>query len=173
MRRILVAAAVLFISACGAARAPVATFEALPSRVESGKTVVVEDAAGQPHRGRLVRLEPDLIAFEDNGVERTLASPDVRRVYACCDSIGNGAAIGLGVGVLAGILTLGEMLNPFEVTTDQVIGSLILLGGLGAAVGAGIDASNHKDELVYLAPAVTARFSGGSKRPLLSVTVTW
>ncbi len=163
----------LLTAACGAARAPATSFEALPSRLEIGKSVVVDDAAGQQHRGRLVRITPDAIAFREDSVERSLASADVRRVHACCDSLGNGAAIGLGVGMLAGILTLGKVLNPFEATTDQVIGSLILLGGFGAAAGAAIDASNHKDELVYLAPGVTASVGGGPKRPLLTVTVTW
>jgi hypothetical protein len=170
---IVVATLALLTSACGAARAPVTSFEALPSRLEIGKTVVVDDAAGQQHRGRLVRISPDRIAFRDNGTERALASGDVIRIAVCCDSLANGAAIGLGIGVLSGLLALGQVLNPYEATNEQVFGSLILFGGLGAAAGAGIDASNHKDELVYLAPGVTARFSGGPKRPLLTVTVTW
>ncbi|MGE0461483.1 MAG: hypothetical protein AB7Q16_08955 [Vicinamibacterales bacterium] len=120
MRTLIVAVMASFAAACGAARAPVATFEALPSRLAEGKMVIVDNVAGQQYRGRLVRLGADLIAFEDSGVERRLASADVRRVYASCDSLTNGAAIGLGVGVLAGVLTRGRPSDVLVGSDDEV-----------------------------------------------------
>lgn len=172
MRALVVTVMAAFGVACGAARAPITTFEALPSRVANGKTVVVDDVTGQRHRGRLVRLGPDFMAFADDGVERTLASADIRRVFACCDSLANGAAIGFGLGLAGGLATGGQWIE-FGMSLGDGIGVLMLFGGVGAVVGAGIDASLRKDELVYVAPGVTVGLGGGPRRPMLGMTVTW
>jgi hypothetical protein len=173
MRSFMTACAV-FALGCGAARAPVATsFEDLPGRLESGKRVTIDDVAGQLRQGTLVRVEPDRIVFSNEGIQTVLKSTEVRQVTACCDPVANGAAIGFGIGVVAGFFTLGATANPFQVTTNQVVLGLVIGGALGAAAGAGVDASTHTDEIVYQAPGLTVALRGSPSRPTVNFTFRW
>lgn len=172
--RCIVTACAVFAVGCGAARAPVATsFEDLPARLESGKRVTIDDVTGQQQRGTLVRVDMDRIVFSNAGIQTTLASGDVRRVTTCCDSVANGAAIGFGIGAVAGFFTLGATANPFQVTTNQVVLGLAIGGALGAAAGAGVDASTHTDEIVYQAPGLSIALDASPSRPTVTITVRW
>jgi hypothetical protein len=175
MRHVIVAVVVAFTSACGAARAPIATtFEELPARVIVGQTVAVDDDSGARHRGPLVRISPDGLVLREKGAEFSYPSAGVRRVATCCDPLANGAAIGAVAGLVLGLVGSVQTANNFVTPSEgRVAAGLLLLAAIGAGIGVGIDAAVRPDTVVFQAPGVTARVAGAPGRPQMAVTVAW
>jgi hypothetical protein len=141
------------------------SFDELQRTLKVGQTVFVTDESGRQTKGEvadvsassLVVLTPDTRTFVEGAVR------EIRRT----DRWWKGALIGLGVGAIpgaaAGLAGCAQYNRPACVT-DPIVGALVL-GGIGAAIGAVIDASVNKvGKLLYASPRQTP---GVTLSPLL------
>jgi hypothetical protein len=171
-RLVILIGAVAVMAGCGAARAPMTTtFAQLPDHLNVGDTVTVEAADGAEVRGRVVRMAPDAIVVTGTSDERMVDASGVLRISACCDSLQNGALIGLGSGALFGVLVAAGF-SDNGADEDAIVGAL-LFGGIGAGLGVGLDALVSSDRLIYKVPTVTPRARVGPRGGAVGVTVTW
>ena len=126
---------------------PVATsFEELRQVLKNGQAVVVTDASGRRARGRvadvsrssLVVRVPEARTFTE-GTVKEIRSPDTLR---------SGALTGLGIGAGAGLAMVAAMCYDGADCgpSAQVVG---IAGGIGAAIGAGIDALMDRGRVLY------------------------
>ena len=159
------------------------------STIAAGRAVIVIDNEGRETRGRILRLNPDELTLMVGGRTRTLAPAGVARVFVPGDSKKNGAMIGLLTGAAIGAAsgsqsTCGDFWTGFRpCSVDEKVRLALVagafFGGLGAALGAGIDAIIPGRRLVYerpqkatgavmlLMPAIAASGAG------LSMGVSW
>jgi hypothetical protein len=143
--------AVLVLAGIGALQAPVraqggqaGTFDQLGMLVSLGEKVTVTPAAGTPFSGRIAALSPDSLTVRVGKEVRTLLEQDVDSIrHRRDDSLANGAAWGLGVGVGAGLAMCGTC----HIGPGLMMGGI--LGGIGAGVGVGVDALIRGKVVVY------------------------
>ena len=145
MRRVFAAStisALLFVSTTAAAQTPA---DDIRAQVKDGLRVSVTDDQGRDFKGRIIRLTSDVLTIA-KGRERTdIPYTDIVKIDHV-DTLKNGALIGLGVGSVMGVLMVlpsdcepGSFFCGDPGPGNYVAGALFL-GGLGAAVGTGIDA---------------------------------
>jgi len=146
------------------------TFADLPSRLNVGDTVTVEQAEGPKLRGRIVRIRPDELVVNTKGTDVSLPGSRVQRVSMCCDGLMNGTLIGLGI---SGFLGLFATNFSDDSTSGDVIVNAIIFGGIGAGLGAGLDALIRTEKTVYRARPVSARVSLAPGRQQAGVTWSW
>jgi hypothetical protein len=148
--------ALLALPTLAAAQEPVRDFTQLNTRLRPGDTIWVTDAQGREVKGRITALGADALTLEGGG-GRTFGAPDVATIAVRRnDSLGNGALIGLAVG---GLGTGVACLTTAE-GQDQEWCVLVaaVYGGLGSAIGVGIDAMIPGKKLVaYRAPGSAGR----------------
>lgn len=149
---LVVAAALLptTVSAQGIAR----SFDELQRTVTVGQTVFVIEKNGRQTKGTVADLSPSslLVLTPDPSTFPQGTVAQIRRP----DRLWKGTLIGLSVGVLPGMLAgfggCAESNEPGCVR-GPIYGALFV-GGISAAIGAGIDAAVGKaGRLIYLAPA--------------------
>lgn len=127
------------------------SFDQLRVLVKAGDTVRVTDRTGDEVRGRLTDVSSSSLMLRVNGARRTFLEGDVAAIHQRRpDSLANGAkwgfAVGAGLGVLAGVVIASE----YKDGGTAVIPLLALTyGGLGAGVGAGIDAMHSSDQVIF------------------------
>ena len=147
----LLTAIALTPSALAAAQEPVRDFTQLNTRLKPGDTVWVTDAAGREVKGKIVDLAPEAVTVKADA-SRTYGPADVNLIHERRpDSLKNGALIGLGVG---GGLALGLCLAAETTEGDGACALAAgIYGGVGAAIGVGIDALIPGRKIVaYRAP---------------------
>ena len=126
----------------------------------AGETIEITDTNGKRVRGKVLDLSPEVVnlaitSADQTRTSRAVAAPDIERIVRV-DSLRNGTLLGLLIGIGAGIAPGVAMAQYCEneagggcaswfLTTDLVI------GGIGAAIGAGIDGVNK--ETIYSARA--------------------
>ena len=191
--RVLVLFLFFLMAPLGAAAQTVAnSFQQLEGRqlLKEGDTILISysQVRGDDDttaRGTLVSLTGTSITVRfDSGEELEIAESDVRRITGeRKDTVWKGAFIGAGVGLGYGAVTSILICSSgWDCEAGGTAGYLLVLSGIGFAVGAGIDAAHGKPqmEVVYLeSPPVTGSVTV-SVFPILSrktkgvrVTVTW
>lgn len=150
---------------------PVASVDRLADRLNAGDHVRVVDSAGRDHTGAVATLTPAEIGLDRGGgaVER-LATTDIREVWTRRrDSVRNGALIGFGsvaVSYCGLALSWG---NPRQCALPAMF-----LGGLGAGLGALVDAAFTRRFAVFrAADSVALRFETPREGVALGATVRW
>src|SRR5262245_12259308 len=155
-----------------------------------GLAVIVVDDQGRETRGRTLQLTPDELTLMVDGKTRTLGRSRVARVFAPGDSLKNGMMIGLLTGAAIGAVsgatqsTCGGFMEPLRTCSagDRAGFALVggaLFGGLGTALGAGIDAMIPGRRLLYQKPlksngvvmSLTPAFAASGTG--LSMRVSW
>lgn len=122
---------------------------ASPAAAQSAPSTPLLDTA--PVRGRLLDLTPETIALLVDGKRVEIPMNTVVAVHVGGDSVGNGAAIGGGVaGFFAALLCAGVSCGA------EAIPGIAFYVGIGALVGAGVDA------LVVEPTTVFQRTPGGA-----------
>lgn len=120
---------------------------------------VTQSDSGEIVRGRLVELSRESLSIltpDNRRVEMPIER--VLRIEARGDSLRNGAAI--GAGVMAGITALSCASWGAEA---ECIPMVLVESGLGALIGAGIDALNAGRTAIYIRPGTgVARGVGGN-----------
>ena len=110
---------------------------------------VTQSSSGEVVRGRIVDLSPEsltILTADNRRVDMPLDR--VLRIEARGDSLKNGAVIGaLVLGTMMGL-----MCGDFE-GGGQCITAVVLDAGIGALIGAGVDALNGGRSPLYSRPA--------------------
>jgi hypothetical protein len=127
----------------------------LGTAVTPGMDVWITDSSGREEKSRIVGVSGGIVTSTAGGDVRRFNASDVRRIRARqSDSVMNGALIGAGAAV-ASALFLCTRMEPWENCRDDV-GPLLLIGGIGAGVGIGIDALIRGRKTIYEAPEGSA-----------------
>jgi hypothetical protein len=160
---VLAVVSLLLAFALAAAQEPVRDFAQLNTRLRPGDTIWVTDAQGREVKGRIAAIGADALTL-DAGGSKTFSAGDVRLVMERQhDSLANGALIGLGVGGLG--TGLACLASADGADREWCFLAAIVYGGIGAAIGLGIDVMIPGKKLVaYRAPGST-----GSSQARLSV----
>jgi hypothetical protein len=119
--------------------------------VKSGDTVRVTDRRGEETRGAIVDLSPSSLALRVDGTQRTFLERDIAAIHQRRhDSLANGTRwgflVGAGLGVLAGAVVASEYRDGGGVFIPLLA---LTYGGMGAGVGAGIDAMHSSDQVIF------------------------
>jgi hypothetical protein len=126
---------VMLAPARATAQEPVAGFDQLSTRLRVGDTIWVTDTSGAEVKGTLSELTSTSLTLKG---ARHFQRQDVRAILERPhDSLKFGALLGLGIGLAAGTVLVA-------VATPESAGdyfSVAIIGGMGAAIGAGIDAA--------------------------------
>ena len=179
------ALALVFVLAPIEARAQLiaTSFEELPMTLQQGETIQVTTASGDTLKGDVLQVSSSGLDLrirtprpEGNtpaATQRRLLENDVRQIVReHRDSLWNGTVVGLAVAALPGIVTIAWGLGAADEgysTGAEIAGAGIVMLGIGAGIGAAVDASLHRRTTVYLRPA-TQRSSRLSMAPLLART---
>jgi hypothetical protein len=151
--------------------------------VKEGETVTVLDDRGQKVKGRLLDVRDDALTIEVHHQPRDAPYTSIVRIDRT-DSKKNGALIGLGVGAGFGIAALaGSSCEPGpgailcgQPDSGNYIATALFFGGIGAALGTGIDAVIRGTRTLYrrpgtaslhVRPVIDARILAGA------ATVSW
>ncbi len=137
---------VLLASTHAAAQEPVESFDQLKTRLRPGSTIYVTDATGHEIKGKILEIASTSLRLSG---QRTFSKAEVLTVFQRPpDSLKTGALVGLGVGVGTVMVLTGMYGGGSGVELAYVY-----CGGIGAAIGAGIDALvPWPKQLVYAAP---------------------
>jgi hypothetical protein len=114
--------------------APAKSLTELKERVKIGELLSVTDSSGREVKGRLLDISTDALKLDLRAGPRTYAEHEIGLVQRP-DTLWKGALIGAAVG--GGIAIVDYSIDPSEPKNAVISVCLI---GVGAAVGAGIDA---------------------------------
>ena len=146
---------------CGAevfAQTPSTPNRSLEMVLTSGMTVWITDSSGREEKTRILEVSGDVVTTAAGEDIRRRRTTDIMRIQSRqSDSVLNGALIGAGAGVAAGLLLCTAM-EPLEVCRNDV-GSMVKLGALGAGIGIGVDALIRGRKTIYERPGVTRVFA--------------
>jgi len=118
------------------------SFGELQTVLKKGQTITVTDASGERVKGKVADVSPSsLVAFIPEA--RMFAEGSVTEIRIAADSLKNGTLIGLGVGGGVGVAVI---LAKCDNGSDCSYALKVAAGyaGIGAAIGAGIDALLYK-----------------------------
>ena len=144
----------VFVAPSSAPAQPVAnSFEELRQVLKKSQTVVVTDASGRQTKGKVADVSASSLVVSIPET-RAFAEGTVREIRRA-DTSRNGALMGLVVGVGAGIAAIKAMCYD-----GPDCGNWLMVGtetaGIGAAIGAGIDALVNKGgKVIYRSPQQT------------------
>lgn len=123
-----------------------------PPQRTSEEVIVTQSDSGQEVRGYLVQLSATTLAILVDGTRVEIPIESVLRIDGQHDSVKNGAA--KGAVVMGGLFVLGCSQTP--ASGSVCVTTAILYTGLGALVGAGIDALHKGRTTIYSKPAAVA-----------------
>lgn len=129
------------------------SFDELPGMLNRGELFTVVDNGGDRHVGRIIDVSPSALSLLVLGVRHDLPAADVSSIHQRRpDPLRNGVLKGLSVAAIPAFLVSGAMYGhayneggSFQPAT----GMLILSLGLGAALGAGLDALVADSVVIY------------------------
>lgn len=124
--------------------------------LKPGDTVYVTDRTEQRIKGKLAGVTGSSVTLTVHGSRREFALQDLREIRVRqSDRLRNGALIGLGAGIGAGLLGIRQTCDLPDRECAVIAGTVLVpIGaGLGALTGAVVDALIHKSSLVYQNPA--------------------
>ena len=147
-------ALILLLFFCGAAQAQTTAADEIRKVVKPGQHLGVTDQGGQEVKGRVVDLGPDSFALQTKGQRRDLRYAETVRIDRM-DSLRNGALFGLMVGAGLGVALVGDSgCDPVafgcaDPSAGNYLATALVFGGVGAAVGTGIDALIGGTRTIY------------------------
>jgi glucokinase len=157
LRRAAVAATLVFVPVQSvAAQSPAEADPRLVIALAPGATVWITDSGGVEQKMRIGNFSGGTVTATVGEGVRRFTTAEIRRVRARrSDSLLNGALIGAGAGIGAG-LYLCSLMEPWETCRDNVA-SMFPGAVLGAGIGVGIDALVRGRKTVYEAPGGSTR----------------
>lgn len=133
--------------------------ENIRARVKDGQKVLITDDQGQQFKGRIGAMAPAKLNIVVDGKSVDVPYDRIVRVDRPNDSLANGALIGLGVGAALGLIAVAREdrngnCSPGDyycgdTTSGGYLAGTLIVGGLGTAVGVGIDALIHRKHEIY------------------------
>ncbi len=120
-----------------------------PGKTAAGEEViVVQSGSGEELHGRLVDLSPESLSILVDGRRIDVPIENVLRIDSTHDSLKNGAIIGAAVMGGLGALSCADIGDAAYCATALVIDT-----GIGALIGAGIDALHKGRSPIYVRTA--------------------
>jgi hypothetical protein len=127
--------------------------------VRAGQKVAITDDQGRESNGRIGTMTASGLTVVSRGATVALPYAEIVRIDRPHDTLANGALIGLSVGAGLGIAVLAAddhaRCDPAVIfgcsnpSAGGYVAAAAILGGLGAAVGVGVDALIHRDRNIY------------------------
>jgi hypothetical protein len=145
------------------------TFDQLRVLVKPGDKITVTDDAGRETSGRLVELSSTSLALIVDDERRDLPASEVNTIrQRRSDPLANGAKWGLGIGAALGLAAGLALSSGYDNDDDgALVGfGILIYGGLGAGIGAGVDALISGNQVIY------ARRTASSSRVTIRPLVT-
>jgi hypothetical protein len=113
-----------------------------------GMTVWITDSSGREQQTRILSVSSDVVTTMDGGEVRYIRPADITLIRARhSDSVINGALIGAGAAIAAGLFMCTRT-EPWENCRDDV-GPIVRIGAIGAGIGVGIDALIRGRRTIY------------------------
>lgn len=142
------------------------SFEQLRVLVKEGDKVRVVDRSGREVQGAVTGLSSSSLTLMVTGGRQTFLESDVEAIsQRRSDSLANGAkwglAVGAGFGMLAGI-TLTSGYDNGSIALVPVLA--LAYGGMGAGIGAGLDALISSNQVIFASRGPTSKVT---VRPVL------
>lgn len=142
------------------AASPQREAEEIGRRVKEGQKVRITDDQGREWRGKIATLAPDTLALVmPDRRQMDIGYGNIMRIDRPHDSLANGALIGLASGATFGFLSViaeetaqcdpGSFFSCSDVSAGAYVVIPAILGGLGAAIGVGIDALIRREPNLY------------------------
>jgi hypothetical protein len=156
--------------------------ERIRGRIRDGQKVVITDDQGRKVTGRIETVGLDSVRILADGQATDVDYGQILRIDRPPDTLANGALIGLGVGAGFGLISLvaehaGCDPQAFLGCPDPRAYLVIPLitGGLGSAIGVGIDALIRRDREIYRRNAVRAAVAPVVRRGVTGavISVSW
>jgi hypothetical protein len=160
--------------------------DAIRQRVKERQKVRVTDDQGREWHGRIEVLAPDsLVLLTKDRQRRDVPYTEIVRIDRPHDTLANGALIGFASGAFFGMLAVvseetadcdpGAFFSCGDPTAAAYVLAPAIFGGLGAAIGVGIDALVRRNPTLYrradsrvvLAPTLARGVRG------VSLSVRW
>lgn len=130
--------------------------EAVRARVKEGQKVSVTDDQGREFKGRISSMTADSLHLLQGRDRTDIPYASIIKIDRPHDGLANGALIGLGVGAALGFSAIldAESCEPEEFLcgdpgAGSYVGGALLGGGLGSAIGVGIDALIRRNPAIY------------------------
>lgn len=123
--------------------------------VKRGQTIEVIDDQGQETVGKVRTLSSSILTLDRNGTSTEIPFERIAQIARPTDGLANGALIGLGAGAAFGLLVStagqGACDDAYYDTCGLgwVATSTLVFGGLGVAIGVGVDALIRRDRVIY------------------------
>lgn len=129
-------------------------------RVKEGQKVRITDDQGREWHGRIGALAPDaLVLVTKDQQQKNVPYTTILSIQRPPDTLVNGALIGLASGAAVGLLAViteenaecepGVFFSCGEPTAGAYVAVPLVLGGLGTAIGVGIDALVRRDANLF------------------------
>jgi hypothetical protein len=161
------------------------SFDELPTTLQQGETIELTTATGDTLKGDVLDVSssglelrirtPRPAGNTPAAAQRRLLENDVRRIVReHHDSLWNGTIIGLAAAAFPGVVSIAWGLsaaNEGYTTGAELAGAGIVMLGIGAGLGAAVDASIHRRTTVYLRPAARSSLRWGPALPGPAVSV--
>ena len=140
-----------------------------PSR-SAEEVIVTQSTSGQQLRGYLVQLSPTTLAILVDGERVDVPIDNVLRIEGGNDSVKNGAAIGAAIGGGLTALSCGASLG----SSGICVTAAVFYTGIGALMGAGVDALHKGRTTIYSKPAaVTLAVAPVRKGARAQLAIRW
>ena len=130
--------------------------DAVRARVKEGQKVRVTDDTGREFKGRISSMTDNSLGVLEGSDRADIPYASIVKIDRPHDGVGNGALIGLAVGAGLGFAAIvdAESCEPEEFLcgdpgASSYLGGALLGGGLGAAIGVGIDALIRRNPSIY------------------------
>jgi hypothetical protein len=148
------------------------SFDQLGGRLKTGRTVVITEEGGRKTTGAIADLSESSLKLLVNGREQEFDGSRVRQITERRRNTAFGAANGLAVGAVLGVIVGAMAPECFGCSKGGLIAvGALMLGGMGAGAGAAIGAATTSERLVYrprpqpastlvVAPFVSAQATG-------------
>ena len=156
IRTVSVLLAVLFASSPCLAQTDA---ENIRTRVKDGQKVSVTDDSGPVFNGRIGAITGDGLSIHADRKSTDVRFDRIVRIDRPGDGLANGALIGFVAGAAVGLAAIAaddaSNCNPVgdpycgDPSAGGYVGGALIVGGLGTAVGVGIDALIHHKREIY------------------------
>ena len=148
---------------------PARTFEELKPVVQAGMTLTVTDGSGRDVTGRLSDLSTTSLALTAGDRILRFDEPDVALIQRRhSDTLANGALIGALAGIAPFVIVVIAETAGGEPCSGQCTRSFLFWGGIGALIGASVDAGVRGNRTIYLARPSTSSPPALELSPILS-----
>ena len=156
----------------------------VPAEISPGQRVEITTVDGRKFKGKVEAVEGSTVAVVNSVYRGVFRHEEIATIALQKDSLWNGAIFGLAIGAAAGVLSADTSKNesPFcgmgiwdDCGGDSRAGAMAVNAGLGALVGAGVDALISKRDRYLFRKSASATISPviGRRTRGVAVSVTW